>query len=676
MSAFPLKYTDSTSFHFTFNFLQTTVAGLKRVLEEKTNIPQERQRLIYRGRVLENSSTLAENSLETGHTIHMVERSPEVAEPPPETTGQQGGTRIHVNMGTGVNPDGQTLQRLVQGVLNAVGVRANVPNASSAPPNATNANPQGQPTTATGPSLVENVPHLLLTFGNYLSRMETGGVPTRTIPLFSLAPPQDASRAITPEQMLPLTSALCQILSGVSLDDELRTQLETARQSLASSGDAAVESTTAASGASVPFRTENNTVRIQRAPNVSPAARFGPPDHYPHLPLLLNAFANVVQRTERLIREKASRSLNNALRSFQPVTEVDESNLELLIGGLLQIGSISHWYAALLTELGRIAAALIPALNGNLFPLALNTASVISHEASMPNFQPLLPRGLAEGRNVATRRTMPIPGANMQPIGELSVSVERSGTQDGTNQTGSVVGELTAVIVEGTAPMETTPAVPMTNMEPPQSTTSENQRTPAGMGTGLRPRPRSQDSTRRTSNEQEMNQESDRAPPVGSEARPEGLESIMRSVGAMFGGEGGLGTVLSNLASNPNIHRLVDNPAMQQIVGEMMQPESIGQNLGRLVNEVSPALSSMLGSMESSSQNRPVVSLRELQPDRAAAWTRIMEQDVQSMSSMSTNAASPLSAVYLTGRVTRSSNSQILRGDLASIDGESTTDDE
>lgn len=653
---------------------QSTIAALKRILEDRTNTPPERQRLIYRGRVLENNSTLAENSLESGHTIHLVERNPEGVEPPPmpppEASGPQGTTRIQVNVGTGT-PEGLNLGRLVQGVLNAVGVRANVPNVSSAPPDATNASPQGQPTAATGTSLVENVPHLLWTLENYVARMETGGLPTRTFPLFSLAP-QDSSTPITPDQLVPLTTAVCQILSGMTLDEELRSQLENARQSLnLTTGDAAVESTASASGASVPFRTENNTVRIQRAPNVSPALRSGPPDHYPHLPLLLNAFANVVERTERLIREKASRSFNNALRPFQPVTEIDESNRELLIGGLLQIGSISHWYAALMAELGRLAAALIPALNGNMFPLALNTASVISHETSLPNFQPLLPRGLADTRNADPTRTVPLTGANLTPIGEVSVSVERTGTQEEANATGSVLSQLAAVLVDGNAPTESSSSATAAG--------SENRRTPAGMGTGLRPRPRNQDSTRRPGSDPASNpttQDSTGAPPASTGSRPEGLESIMQSVGAMLSGggsgEGNLGNLVTNFASNPSIRRIVDNPAMQQFVGEVMDSNSAGPNLSRLMTEMGPVLSSILGTGSTGqTQDSNPVPLQDLSPDRAAAWTRIMEQDLQSLHSN----PGPLSAAYLAGRVTRNSNSQILRSEWTSL-GDDSTDEE
>ena len=48
-------------------------------------MPRERQRLIYRGRVLQNHTTLEENALEDGHTIHLVERNPDAPrEPQPE----------------------------------------------------------------------------------------------------------------------------------------------------------------------------------------------------------------------------------------------------------------------------------------------------------------------------------------------------------------------------------------------------------------------------------------------------------------------------------------------------------------------------------------------------------------------------------------------------------------
>ncbi|EFE38372.1 hypothetical protein TRV_07030 [Trichophyton verrucosum HKI 0517] len=55
----------------------STVAEIKQILagEEYANVPPERQRLIYSGRVLKDSDTLASHKVKEGHTIHLVKSS-------------------------------------------------------------------------------------------------------------------------------------------------------------------------------------------------------------------------------------------------------------------------------------------------------------------------------------------------------------------------------------------------------------------------------------------------------------------------------------------------------------------------------------------------------------------------------------------------------------------------
>lgn len=90
--------------------LQITVAELKERLVDIANVPQERQRVIYKGRVLENDQQLSSHGKDTcpalslhcllppqvtqrvvcagvqeGHTLHLVERVPR---PPQPAAGQ------------------------------------------------------------------------------------------------------------------------------------------------------------------------------------------------------------------------------------------------------------------------------------------------------------------------------------------------------------------------------------------------------------------------------------------------------------------------------------------------------------------------------------------------------------------------------------------------------------
>lgn len=50
----------------------SSVSSLKTLVQELTSIESDRQRLIYRGRVLSDTGIVADYNIENGHTIHMV----------------------------------------------------------------------------------------------------------------------------------------------------------------------------------------------------------------------------------------------------------------------------------------------------------------------------------------------------------------------------------------------------------------------------------------------------------------------------------------------------------------------------------------------------------------------------------------------------------------------------
>ncbi|XP_010941416.1 ubiquitin domain-containing protein DSK2b isoform X2 [Elaeis guineensis] len=52
--------------------LESTVGSFKAVIAEKSDVPAEQQRLIYKGRILKDEQTLASYGLESDHTIHLV----------------------------------------------------------------------------------------------------------------------------------------------------------------------------------------------------------------------------------------------------------------------------------------------------------------------------------------------------------------------------------------------------------------------------------------------------------------------------------------------------------------------------------------------------------------------------------------------------------------------------
>eukprot|EP00873_Tetraselmis_striata_P040882 jgi/Tetstr1/461146/TSEL_006283.t2 len=92
------------------------VSALKIELEMRSGMPIDRQRLIYRGRVLGNESTLAATGIENGHSIHLVERP---ADAPPPSSQPPSEAR----------PAAQPQHRVAMGAIN-------VPLDGSAPANA------------------------------------------------------------------------------------------------------------------------------------------------------------------------------------------------------------------------------------------------------------------------------------------------------------------------------------------------------------------------------------------------------------------------------------------------------------------------------------------------------------------------------------------------------------
>lgn len=85
-----------------------TVADLKNKLatEEFENIPVERQRLIYSGRVMKNEDTLASYKVKPGNTIHLVKSAASNPTPAPASAASQPVPQaIPSNMAAGTSAD-------------------------------------------------------------------------------------------------------------------------------------------------------------------------------------------------------------------------------------------------------------------------------------------------------------------------------------------------------------------------------------------------------------------------------------------------------------------------------------------------------------------------------------------------------------------------------------------
>ena len=63
---------------------EASVLDLKAKISEVLSVPSSQQRLIYKGRVLKDESTLRDYDIQDGHTVHMVKgAAPTSANPPP-----------------------------------------------------------------------------------------------------------------------------------------------------------------------------------------------------------------------------------------------------------------------------------------------------------------------------------------------------------------------------------------------------------------------------------------------------------------------------------------------------------------------------------------------------------------------------------------------------------------
>lgn len=138
------------------------IRSVKEMIREVTEVPGDRQRLIYRGRVMADGDRLSEYSVEDGHTIHMVAR-PAAMPPPTETQ----------------NDDAQNGRRVLAGALDldaarivsdALGLGRVAPTRQLGPVGRPGARP-GRRSLA-GEASLEHVRQGLLTVHTLLSTME------------------------------------------------------------------------------------------------------------------------------------------------------------------------------------------------------------------------------------------------------------------------------------------------------------------------------------------------------------------------------------------------------------------------------------------------------------------------------------------------------------------------
>ena len=81
-------------FHSTFfiyNFLQIVISEFKKEIEKQTQVPPERQRLIYMGKSLQDDQALSTLINDDDQTIHLLAKTQEASNPEPTTQPQPQG---------------------------------------------------------------------------------------------------------------------------------------------------------------------------------------------------------------------------------------------------------------------------------------------------------------------------------------------------------------------------------------------------------------------------------------------------------------------------------------------------------------------------------------------------------------------------------------------------------
>ena len=155
------------------------------------------------------------------------------------------------------------------------------------------------------------------------------------------------------------------------------------------------------------------------------------------------------------------------------------------------------------------------------------------------------------------------------------------------------------------------------------------------------------------------------------------MSGLLSSVAAMVGGgrqgesggnRAGLENMLENMAStlanNPNVRRLTESPAVQQLMSSATDPESGNPNLGRLMSEMAPLVSSLIHPTPPNAPTAPSASTEAdfsaLPAERVTVWRRILDEDMRRLDAEPSEDRPLLSAAYLAGRVTRGTSQSIL----------------
>ncbi|XP_021902428.1 large proline-rich protein bag6-like isoform X2 [Carica papaya] len=316
------------------------VSLFKEKIASKIGIPVSQQRLIFRGKVLKDDQPLSEYHVESGHTLHLVERQPSQSQPSPNTgSGENGsnGNRGNDNatgavrnrvgqishsvvlgtfnvgdQGEGIVPD---VTRVIGAVLNSFGIGA-------------------QPTTN-----ITQAPSLTNTSGQAPQGSESDGMHGNVGGQNQAAYQTQSGQALpqsSPQVVqVPLSAATAAPLPSfhAPIPDSLSTLLEFTRhmeQALSQNGDGSTE--------------ELPRVELRPGPQGLPTPE---------------ALSTVMRQAQRLLSGNATAALSHLAGRLE---QEGSSSNPAVRGGIqsesLQVGLAMQHLGALLLELGRTIMTL------------------------------------------------------------------------------------------------------------------------------------------------------------------------------------------------------------------------------------------------------------------------------------------------------------------------------
>ncbi|GLC51290.1 hypothetical protein PLESTB_000486500 [Pleodorina starrii] len=397
---------------------QITVADLKVKLEGLVqNAPPGRQRIIYRGRGLQDEHTLQEVGVEEGDTLHMVVRPADAPDP-----ASAGGAPAQSQQETGQNRLEADTRRILEQInqtmdLNlGMGMGFNLGNQ----PGGTAAGSGGRQQPQQPPQ--PEAPHLFTSLHRFLQRLgDQGYTPTHAF-LMSNANPATSMQA----DFEALSRAMTELLSDRDLPEPVAAMREEARrdpagrgqppqhqqQSEQAQGTAAQRGSaagaearaTAGEGRQGSAAGAGAEGRRRRTQATGEAELSGVNYGYRYVPLAAASLAALLDRSLAHLEGGLAQQLRGgATLSYALAAnpQADRETRREASRRMHLLGDHLNAAAALLVDLSRAAMATAAALDDSPRTLAANTAAAVLPDGTGAELPPMLPRRAVRGGGVA-----------------------------------------------------------------------------------------------------------------------------------------------------------------------------------------------------------------------------------------------------------------------------------